>query len=570
MNKEKYIDEIIEAAQFWAEDGEEAKFLLKLANSLEALNDEEFNKWVLINGKNIFKFLPDDSDLYKVASQAQEPKSWESGKPDAEKIFNDKNIATTWHDVPEERLKGLAEKNGYTVDQLKNALEEQETRQSRINQMYGTNWLQQIFTPRLYEKRLRDGVDVPIIPFFEDGALDTWKDLGLDIIENGLYTFNPFGRIGQLGRIANVAGKAGKVGKNALKGTEFLLGAGMNPLLMEGADAIAYDDPENDRSEFSWADVLNGTGTNIGAPLVLKGTAATIGKMLGGFGPAEKANKWIWNIGKGDLSSELETVRKGNERYRKMKEVIEKRGRSKFDENDLKWFDDWAKGYENAHLTTDEFEQILLSKGKDLDEKFRNYYKAKHGETETQTLKALKRPDGGEYAEELMDAVKKDRSDDVAKWFDESNYKHLNNKDLKSDKRILTEQRAMDFATNKYGDIEYDSDKNASMPIVGSIAKMVKEDEAEKKEKKAKRKAEKKLYVPRVEVGDIQIEAEDAPVYDFTDKEIEEFIEKNRGFWDIGAHPGELTTWGAAKHPEWENSLPVVAYRRYLKNKGGK
>ena len=86
------------------------------------------------------------------------------------------------------------------VDDLKQQLEKESLIQSRKDQMRGTNTLQQIFTPRLYEKRLKEGVDTDILG----------KELALDILENGLYMLNPAGKLASIPKIAQMLGKGGK------------------------------------------------------------------------------------------------------------------------------------------------------------------------------------------------------------------------------------------------------------------------------------------------------------------------------------------------------------------------
>jgi len=488
IDREKYIDEIIDAAQYYAEESEQAKFLLEMAKSLEGISDNEFKKWAIINGADIFKYLPDDTDLYKTSASMKEPDSWQNDVPDVEKIFNDDEIALKWKDIPKERIKGLAESNGYTEDQIKQALEEKALIESRKNQMWGTNTLQKIFTPRLYEKRLREGIDADIFS----------KDFLFDFLENGLYSFNPLGRIGQMGRIGNAVAKSGIAGKVA----NSLVNAAANPLAMEIADAIAYDDPNNERSEFSLGDLLMGTGTNIGAPLVLKGTASTIGKMLGGMGPTEKVNKWIWNFGKGDKKSVLQEIANNNRKYEEMKDIIQKHGKGRFDEDELKWFEEWGKGYSENNIL---FDDVFSCKGENLESQFRESYEKNSGKSERQTLQAIskilsdelkKKVPKAEFDEEkFLERLKKDISDNISDLVTKSNYAKMNNKSLKTPDRVRMEQMVEDFITNKYGDVGYDSDKNYSLLGIGSLAKAVKEYETEKKETKAKKEAQKKLSV---------------------------------------------------------------------------
>lgn len=88
------------------------------------------------------------------------------------------------------------------------------------------------------------------------------KDLGLDVAEQALYTVTPGGRIAQAAKLGEKAGALGKMGAVAAD-------IASNPAIMETADAIAYDDPNNARSEFNPADVAIGAGINAGMNKVM-------------------------------------------------------------------------------------------------------------------------------------------------------------------------------------------------------------------------------------------------------------------------------------------------------------
>lgn len=83
------------------------------------------------------------------------------------------------------------------------------------------------------------------------------KDIGLDLAEQVLYTVNPGGRIAQATKLGEKAGVLGKIGAVAAD-------IASNPIILETADDIAYDDPNNARSEFNPADVAIGAGINAG------------------------------------------------------------------------------------------------------------------------------------------------------------------------------------------------------------------------------------------------------------------------------------------------------------------
>lgn len=88
------------------------------------------------------------------------------------------------------------------------------------------------------------------------------SDVGLDAVEQALYTFNPGGRAAALLAGGARAGKAAKVGA-------YLADIATNPLIMETLDAANYDDPNNARSEFNKADVALGAGINAGVGRIM-------------------------------------------------------------------------------------------------------------------------------------------------------------------------------------------------------------------------------------------------------------------------------------------------------------
>lgn len=98
------------------------------------------------------------------------------------------------------------------------------------------------------------------------------KDIGLDLAEQVLYTVNPGGRIAQATKLGE---KAGALGKIAAVGADIA----SNPIMLETADDIAYDDPNNARSEFNPADVAIGAGINAGMNKVVDSKIAK--KLIG-------------------------------------------------------------------------------------------------------------------------------------------------------------------------------------------------------------------------------------------------------------------------------------------------
>lgn len=108
------------------------------------------------------------------------------------------------------------------------------------------------------------------------------KDLGLDLTEQVLYTVNPGGRIAQATKLGEKAGALGKIGAVAAD-------ISSNPVILETADDIAYDDPNNARSKFNLADVAMGSGINAGMNKVVDSKIAK--NLIGELKAPEKVPK---------------------------------------------------------------------------------------------------------------------------------------------------------------------------------------------------------------------------------------------------------------------------------------
>lgn len=108
------------------------------------------------------------------------------------------------------------------------------------------------------------------------------KDLGLDLTEQVLYTVNPGGRIAQATKLGEKAGALGKIGAVAAD-------IASNPLILETADDIAYDDPNNARSNFNPADVAMGAGINAGMNRVVASNLSK--KLIGELVAPKPVNK---------------------------------------------------------------------------------------------------------------------------------------------------------------------------------------------------------------------------------------------------------------------------------------
>ena len=434
-NKEKIISEIEDTMDLYKIGSDMRGAYKRLLESLEKVPEEDVAKWAIANQNAINFYLNDKENTSYRLANGKEP-DWIPEPKDFMKMFNDPKILTRWKEIPDERLEFIAEENGMNVDDLKQQLEKESLIQSRKDQMRGTNTLQQIFTPRLYEKRLKEGVDTDILG----------KELALDILENGLYMLNPAGKLASIPKIAQMLGKGGKA-------LNFVGSAAGNPAIMESLDAIAYDDDdESGRGQFNTGDVIAGTATNVGAPLSVKLGAAGIGRMFGGMGKPEKFSRYIWDFGNGGFADELAKIQKNNEIFGKLKKTVESEGLGALTKEERKFYEEWGKAYnpEKDKLR----EEILKSDGKTLEQKRSSYYEKKNGKPEEK-------------------AVKKANSDEFAKDIESSNYASLEG--TKNDKQILGERMFMNWLVNKYGDVGYDSKKNSSLVGFGKLGELYEE-----------------------------------------------------------------------------------------------
>ena len=111
------------------------------------------------------------------------------------------------------------------------------------------------------------------------GKEASWKDLGLDALENALMAVPMAGVVG----MATKGVRAGKVLKALAAATAV-------PHAMEAIDSQAYSPDENiDRSVYSEGDALIGTATNLAAPYLMSRGARKIGNIVLGKGEKNAA-----------------------------------------------------------------------------------------------------------------------------------------------------------------------------------------------------------------------------------------------------------------------------------------
>ena len=182
-------------------------------------------------------------------------------KEDAENFWNwDSDEHWTKKNVDE--LKRQANDAGYTdLAGYLNKVREIQTDKDTHKELdkNGMGVIQSIFTPRVYEARLRREEPAN----WGDSDRNFVLNVGLDAAENAMYLLNP------AGRAFRAAAQGIKKGEK-LGGVANAIDVLANPLIMESIDAKTYGDEDNtDRKDFNMGDVLIGTGINAGMNKVM-------------------------------------------------------------------------------------------------------------------------------------------------------------------------------------------------------------------------------------------------------------------------------------------------------------
>ena len=277
------------------------KFALDLADHLAPMDDAQAKKTIyatftqgntISRGilRTIISVLPENSQISQMVLGEKKPQYVVPDKKGIGEMFkesggesvidvNSPNFYGRNADITRAKVRAIAHANGLTEQELWQSLQEEATKESRrkiargedlggwfdspasfTNNLFGASL--GLFMPRTRE-RIERGEDV------------TKGDVALDVGENVLYGTNPVtggARIGirALGRFAPRAAEAAeRFGEKRFVGGIGTLGnAAANPVLMETADKIIYD--EGDRARFNSGDVMLGTATNLTMPLFLR------------------------------------------------------------------------------------------------------------------------------------------------------------------------------------------------------------------------------------------------------------------------------------------------------------
>ncbi len=185
----------------------------------------------------------------------------------------DKEFGSDWYkdyeQIPSDQIKFVADKQGVTYGKLVNEMGKQATekrRQDIAKDGSLSGYITEFVAPRSVEA-------------IERGESPSISDAFLDIGQNVAYAV-PWGRISApLARL----GFAGKLGQGTI-------GNAATPLIMESADAIAYDD--STRGKWKLGDVITESTVNATTPWLLRGAMMGAGKLTTGKG-RDLVNKWM-------------------------------------------------------------------------------------------------------------------------------------------------------------------------------------------------------------------------------------------------------------------------------------
>lgn len=191
-----------------------------------------------------------------------------TGEVDLNKEFGD-NWYNEFESIPADEIKFVADKQGVSYNKLVNDMYKQATekrRQDIARDGSLAGYVTEFVAPRSVEA-------------IERGESPSISDALLDIGQNVAYAA-PWGRISApLARL----GLAGRVGQGTI-------GNAATPLIMESADALAYDDDA--RGEWKLGDVITESTVNATTPWLLRGAIMGAGRLSTGKG-RDLANKWM-------------------------------------------------------------------------------------------------------------------------------------------------------------------------------------------------------------------------------------------------------------------------------------
>lgn len=295
-------------------------FALNLADYIAPMDDAQVKKTIyatLTQGGTLSRglsltmlsLLPENSQISQMVLGEKKPQYVVPDKKGIGEMFkesggesvidvNSPKFYGRNEDITRAKVRAIAHANGMTEEELWRALQEEATKESRRKIARGEDIGGWFDSPSAFANNLFGAGLGLVMPRtrerIERGEDVTAGDVGLDIGENVLYGTNPLtggARLGvrALGRFApRAAEAAGRFGESRIvQGLGTIGNAAANPVLMETADKIIYD--EGERARFNADDVGLGTATNLTMPLFLRRQFSRGRRILGSEGETAAA-----------------------------------------------------------------------------------------------------------------------------------------------------------------------------------------------------------------------------------------------------------------------------------------
>jgi hypothetical protein len=415
-------------------------------------------------------------------------------------------------EVDRAKVRAVAKANGMTEQELWKAMQEESTKMERekiasgeretsLGGMLGTKALG-VFMPRGIE-RVKRGEDLKP------------KDVALDIGENVAYTLNPVqagARVVGTRALGKIAPKTLEVlergAENGLGGyTKRVIGAvgssATNPLLMEGADVVAYNvgDEESEdfeRKKFSPYDVAVGTSVNLGMPMVLRGITMRGGR-AGSY--TMKRDNVLEDIGKGNTIEEFisditkrrqaRKIAKENA-YARMRETsTELHPKSSMTPEEMRVYSSFKPASENEKFDNVVFE-IAKIKGANpnmtLDEATQAYLNRGNGMSAQEGKEFFKQNLDGRYFT-ITNGGEIHPKDDLIGLIEKSDYAPLIKTKFTTELKRNVPADVLSLASNKMGDV---SEQRERRKIANSFMPEFLQKEIDLEEKRKKEDAERR------------------------------------------------------------------------------
>lgn len=255
------------------------KILSGMVNQIKDMNDNDLKEYIYNQRQFLNQMLPGKAveSINGLQEYLTIPPNYGVKNTDYDKMFHEKDILDKMDKLSFRDIDYVARKNGMSGKELINDMTNAKINRDRENIAHGRwrsenslgeNLINELggTALTLFGRRQQEAIARGEDPSIEDYA----GDIG----EQAAYMI-------PVGRIAQPISTAAKVGYGL--GT-----AAAVPHLSEAYDAIVYDGEKNPRGNYSEADALIGTGTNIVAPFGIR----QMGKAVGRYTSPKIAKTW--------------------------------------------------------------------------------------------------------------------------------------------------------------------------------------------------------------------------------------------------------------------------------------